>query len=195
MARGSCSPRFLAAFVLAASPAALAHAEARRLPAGTAIPVTFETTVSSATSNAEDKVLAKVRQDVSAGGRVVLPAGSELRGHVISARRSGKVKGRASLSLRFSEVVVGGKTYVVSTQRIGLVAPATHGKDAKIIGGGAGAGAIVGAIADGKKGAGVGALIGGGAGTGVVLTTRGKEVSLPAGSRWRVRLLKPLDLD
>ena len=195
MARGSCSPRFLAAVLLAASPAALARAEARRLPAGTTIPVTFETSVSSATSNAEDKVLAKVRQDVSAGGRVVLPAGSELRGHVISARRSGKVKGRASLSLRFSEVVVGGKTYLVSTQRIALAAPATHGKDAKIIGGGAGAGAVVGAITGGKKGAGVGALVGGGAGTGVVLATRGKEVSLPAGTRWRVRLLKPLDLD
>ena len=79
MVQGCYSPRFLAAVLLAASPAALAGAEARRLPAGTAIPVTFETTVSSATSNAEDKVLAKVRQDVSAGGRVVLPAGSRWR--------------------------------------------------------------------------------------------------------------------
>jgi len=194
MVRGASSPRLLAAVVLAAAPAVAAHADAR-LPAGTVIPVTFETTVSSATSNSEDKVLAKVRQDVRAGGRVVLPAGSELRGHVISARRSGKVKGRAYLSLRFSELVVGGKTYPVTTRRIALVAPKTHGRDAKIIGGGAAAGALVGAIADGKKGAGVGALVGGGAGTGVVLTTRGKEVTLPAGSRWRVRLLKPLDID
>jgi hypothetical protein len=195
MARGSSFVRLLAAALLAASPAALARAEVLRLPAGASIPVTFETTVSSATSNAEDKVLAKVREDVSAGGRVVLPAGSEMRGHVIAARRSGKVKGRASLSLLFSEVVVGGKTYTVTTRRIALVAPATHRRDAEIIGGGAGAGAIVGAIAGGKKGAGVGALVGGGAGTGVVLTTRGKDVALPAGARWRVRLLKPLDVD
>jgi hypothetical protein len=193
MVRGSSSG-LTAAIFMAAVPVAAARADSR-LPAGTALPVTFETTVSSATSNAEDKVLAKVRADVRSGGRVVVPAGSELRGHVISARRSGKVKGLAYLSLRFTELSVGGKTYAVSTGRIAVQAPKTHGKDAKVIGGGAAAGALVGAIADGKKGAGVGALVGGGAGTGVVLATRGKEVTLPAGARWRVRLLKPLDLD
>ena len=194
MMRGASSSRLMAVVLLSAGPAVAARADAR-LPAGTAIPVTFETTVSSATSNAEDKVLAKVRADVRSGGRVVVPAGSELRGHVLAARRSGKVKGRAYLSLRFTEMSVGGKTYAISAGRISLLAPKTHGRDAKIIGGGAAAGALVGAIADGKKGAGVGALVGGGAGTGVVLTTRGKEVTLPAGARWRVRLLKPLTLD
>ena len=88
-----------------------------------------------------------------------------------------------------------GKTYAVGTRRISLLAPETHGKDAKIIGGGTGAGALVGAIADGKSGAAKGALVGGGAGTGVVLATRGKEVSIPAGSRWRVRLARPLVVD
>lgn len=187
-------PRLLAAGVLALAPAAAAHADAR-LATGTALPVTFETTVSSATSKVEDKVLARVRADVRSGGRVVVPAGSELRGHVLAARRSGKVKGRAYLSLRFTELSMGGKTYPVSTGRISLLAPKTHGKDAKVIGGSAAAGALVGAIADGKHGAAVGGLVGGGAGTGVVLATRGKEVTLPAGARWRVRLLKPLTLD
>ena len=68
----------------------------------------------------------------------------------------------------------------------------SHGKDAKIIGGGAGAGAILGAILDGKEGAAKGALIGAGTGTGVVLGTRGKEVGLGRGARWRVRLAQPL---
>ena len=194
MVRGASSPRLVAATFLALAPAVAARADSR-LPAGTALPVTFETTVSSATSNAEDKVLARVRADVRSGGRVVVPAGSELRGHVLTARRSGKVKGRAYLSLRFTELSVGGRTYPVSTGRIAVLAPRTHGRDAKIIGGGAAAGALVGAIADGGKGAGVGALVGGGAGTGAVLATRGKEVTLPAGARWRVRLLKPLMLD
>ena len=194
MVRGASSPRLVAATFLALAPAVAARADSR-LPAGAALPVTFETTVSSATSNAEDKVLARVRADVRSGGRVVVPAGSELRGHVLTARRSGKVKGRAYLSLRFTELSVGGRTYPVSTGRIAVLAPRTHGRDAKIIGGGAAAGALVGAIADGGKGAGVGALVGGGAGTGAVLATRGKEVTLPAGARWRVRLLKPLMLD
>jgi hypothetical protein len=162
---------------------------------GTVIPVSFETTVSSATSRPEDKVLARVRQDVRVGGAVAIPAGSELRGHVISARRSGKVKGRAFLSLAFTDLAIGGKSYTIAARRVAVLAPATHGRDAKIIGGTTAGGAVVGAIADGKKGAAVGGLVGAGAGTGVVLTNRGKEVTLPAGSRWRVRLVKPLVLD
>ncbi len=174
--------------------AARVQAATHTLPIGTVLPVTFETTVSSATSRAEEKVLARLREPVRVGG-ATLPEGSELRGHVISVRRSGKVKGRAALSLAFTQLVAGGKTYTLGARRISLLAPETHGKDARIIGGGAGAGAVVGAIVDGKSGAAKGALVGGGAGTGVVLATRGKEVSIPAGSRWRVRLARPLVVD
>jgi hypothetical protein len=180
--------------MLAALPIAAAAAE-RTVPVGTAIPVSFETTVSSATSRPEDKVLARVRQDVRVGGAVAIPAGSELRGHVISARRSGKVKGRAYLSLSFTDLSVGGKTYKIAARRVAVLAPATHGRDAKIIGGATAGGAVVGAVAKGKKGAAVGGLVGAGAGTGVVLTNRGKEVTLPAGSRWRIRLVRPLVVD
>ena len=174
--------------------AATLQAAPHTLPVGTVLPVTFETTVSSATSRPEEKVLARLRAPVRVGA-ATLPEGSELRGHVISVHRSGKVKGRASLSLAFTQLVANGKTYALGARRISLLAPETHGKDAKIIGGGAGAGAVVGALVDGKSGAAKGAVVGGGAGTGVVLATRGKEVSIPAGSRWRVRLVRPLVVD
>jgi hypothetical protein len=175
--------------------AADASAAVRRLPAETAIPIALETTVSSATSRPEDRVDAKVRANVLSGGKVVIPAGSQLRGHVVSVRRPGKVKGLAYLSVSFNELVANGKTYRIATRRLGVQGQPSHGRDAKIIGGGAGAGAIVGAIVDGKGGAAKGALVGAGAGTGAVLATRGKEVTLPAGSRWRVRLAQPLDID
>ena len=186
--------RVVPVVVLATVLAAPARAASRTLPIGTILPVTFETTVSSATSRPEEKVLAKLRETVRVGD-ATLPAGSELRGHVISVQRPGKVKGRAAMSLAFTELAVGNKTYVIGTRRISLLAPPQHGKDAKIIGGGAGAGAIVGAIVDGKEGAAKGALVGAGAGTGVVLTTRGRDVSIPAGSRWRVRLVRALAVD
>jgi len=172
-----------------------ATAAARQLPAETSIPVTLETTVSSATSHPEDRVDARVSADVVSGGKVVIPAGSELRGHVVTVRRSGKVKGLAYLSMSFNELVANGKTYRIDTRRIGVQAKPSHGRDAKIIGGGAGAGAVVGAIVDGKEGAAKGALIGAGAGTGAVLATRGKEVTFASGSHWRVRLAKPLEVD
>jgi hypothetical protein len=185
-------PTLTAAVLATGLASGAAEAASGRLGAGAVIPVRFDTAVSSATSDPEDRVEATVRENVRAGERVVIPAGSTLRGHVISAERSGRVKGRARLSLRFTEVEIDGRWHRVSTQRIALVAPSSGGKDAKIIGGGAGAGAVIGAIVDGKEGAAKGALLGAGTGTGVVLGTRGKEVGLGRGARWRVRLSQPL---
>ena len=195
MLRADMKPFALGAGLLAGLSIMPVSAAARQLPAETSIPITLETSHSTATSHTEDRVDARVRADVVSGGKVVIPAGSELRGHLVTVRRSGKVKGLAYMSMSFSELVANGKTYRIATRRIGVQAQPSHGRDAKIIGGGAGAGAVVGALVDGKGGAAKGALIGAGAGTGAVLVTRGKEVTFPAGSRWRVRLTKPLDID
>ena len=163
------------------------------LPVGTVLPVRFETTISSASSRPEDKVLAVVRENVlDDDGSVVIPAGSELRGRVVSAQRAGKVKGRSYLAVSFDSVEVNGRVHRVSTNRLGVQGRSGAKKDAAIIGGGTGAGALVGAIADGKGGAAKGALIGGATGTGVVLATRGPEVVIPAGARYRVRLADSL---
>jgi hypothetical protein len=165
------------------------------LPSDTLLPVRMQTTVSSATSHPEDRVLAVVRSDVVRNGRVVIPAGSEVRGHVVSSRRAGKVSGRSYLAVRFTEIEVRGRRYPLATRPLAAQGAKSHGRDAKLIGGGAGAGALVGAIADGKGGAAKGALLGGAAGTGVVLTTRGKEVVFPAGGRYRLRLSRSLSVD
>jgi hypothetical protein len=162
---------------------------ATTLPAGTVLPVRFETTISSASSRPEDKVLAVVRENIlDPDGGIVIPAGSELRGRVISAQRAGKVKGRSYLAVSFDSVEVNGRVHRVATNRLGVLGRSGAKKDAVIIGGGTGAGALVGAITGGKGGAGKGALIGGATGTGVVLATRGPEVVIPAGARYRVRL-------
>jgi hypothetical protein len=167
----------------AALSAGLAGAADGRLPAGSVIPVRMESSVSSARSDPEDRVRAIVRENVRSNGRVVIPAGSEIRGHVLSAKRSGRVKGRAQLAVRFNEVNINGRWHRIGTQRISLVAPDSHKRDGVMVGGGAGAGAIIGAIVDGKEGAAKGALLGAGTGTGAVLATRGKEVGMPTGSR------------
>jgi hypothetical protein len=164
------------------------------LPAGTVLPVRFETTVSSATSRPEDRVIAVLREDVRLGNRVVLPAGSELRGVVLSAVPSGRVKTRARLALSFDSIEVDGERHAMQTRTINLEASDTRGRDAGIVAGSTGAGAVVGALADGGKGAKVGALVGAGAGTAAILHNKGKEVTLASGTRWRVRLSQPLAL-
>jgi hypothetical protein len=162
------------------------------LPAGTTLPLELKSAVASDTSNVEDPVRAALRRSVTVDGIQVLPAGTEVLGHVTSAERSAKVKGRASIAFRFSQIDLPGGRETISTGTVSRVAPATKKKDATKIGAGAGAGAIIGGIVGGGGGAAKGAAIGGGAGTAVVLATRGQEVRLAPGTPVSVKLTAPL---
>jgi hypothetical protein len=162
------------------------------VPAGTDLVLTLETPVSSETANPDQAVRAKVAKPVVISGMEVIPAGAPVTGAVVSAERAGRVKGRASIALRFNEVIVAKTPYRITTARIAREAEATKGEDAKKIGIGAGVGTAIGAIAGGKKGAAIGAGIGGGAGTGAVLATRGKEVTIPAGATLRTTITEPV---
>jgi len=164
------------------------RAERVTIPAGTQLTLVLETPLSSATSQAGDRVEARVERATSEDGRVLLPGGTVLKGRVLEAQSSGRVKGRARLAVAFDQIVVRGRTQRLDTTEIEATAADSHERDAAVIGGGAAAGAIVGAITGGGKGAKKGAIIGGVAGTGAVLATKGKEVELPAGSRWTVRV-------
>jgi type IV secretory pathway VirB10-like protein len=168
------------------------RAEQVTIPAGTQLSLVLETPLSSETSHPGDRVEARVERAMSEDGRVLLPGGTVLKGKVIEARSSGRVKGRARLAVAFDQIVVRGRTQPLATTEIEATAADCHERDAAVIGGGAAAGAIIGAITGGGKGAGKGAIIGGVAGTGAVLATKGKEVELPAGSRWTVKVKDPV---
>jgi hypothetical protein len=164
------------------------RAEQVNIPAGTQLSLVLETPLSSATSNPGDRVEARVERAMSDDGRVLLPGGTVLKGRVVDARSSGRVKGRARLAVAFDQIVVRGRTQPLATTEIEATAADSHERDAAVVGGGAAAGAIIGAITGGGSGAKKGAIIGGVAGTGAVLATKGKEIDLPAGSRWTVRV-------
>jgi hypothetical protein len=162
------------------------------LPTGTALSLTLATSVASDTSRAEEPIRATLAKPVLVDGSVVLPTGSEVKGLVVSAEPSGRVKGRASIAIRFDRVSAWNDEYRIRTATIAREAEATKKEDATKIAIGAGAGAVVGAIAGGKKGAAIGTAVGGGAGTGVVMATRGKEVSLGTGATVTARLQEPI---
>jgi hypothetical protein len=164
------------------------------VPAGTVLPLELRSTVSSASSHVEDPVHARLRRSILVGGLTALPAGSTVLGHVTSAKRSARVKGRAQIGFRFTQLDLPGEgeRLAIRTSPVGRVAPATKKRDAAEIGAGAAGGAIVGGILGGGSGAAKGSAIGGAAGTGVVLSTRGKEVAVHPGALVSVKLLSPL---
>ena len=164
------------------------------VPAGTALNVALQTVVSSDQSKVEDTVRAALTKSIVIDGTTVVPEGATLVGTVLEVHQSGRVKGRASVALRFTQLHVRDETLGIRTPRITREAEATKSEDAKKIGIGAGAGALIGAVAGGKKGAAIGGVVGAGAGTGAVLATRGKEVRLGAGTRIRTVFEEPVTI-
>jgi hypothetical protein len=136
--------------------------------------------------------VATLAEDVTVDDEVLLPKGAEVHGHVVSAVRSGRVKGRAHLVVAWSELRVNSRSYTIDATGFDITAGSSTSKDAKIAGGSAAAGAIIGGIAGGGSGALKGGLIGGAVGGGAVLATHGVEVELKQGSAHTITLKKGL---
>ena len=162
------------------------------IPAGTRLRLRLDSSYASDTSSVEDRVQAHLVSPIVVDGATVVPSNTAAIGHVTAARESAKVKGRAYLAVRFTELRTGDERYRMSTRAWGREAPGTKKKDAAKIAVPGAVGALVGAAIDGKKGAAIGAGVGAGAGTAVVLSTAGEEVRLPRGSTLLVRLSAPL---
>jgi hypothetical protein len=158
------------------------------LAAGTELQLVLERGLSSATSHVGEAVTARVARATAPDGRIVLPGGTVLKGKVSRADAAGRVSGKSRLAVNFDHIVVRGVEHPLDTTAIDVAGPDSHGRDAAIIGGSTVGGAIVGGILGGGGGAKKGAVVGVLGGTGAVLATRGKDVEIPAGSNWTVRV-------
>jgi len=165
------------------------------LPEGTKLAVRLESPVGSDTSRVESPVEATLSEAVVVDGIDVFPVGSVVKGEVAAAQAAGKVKGRASLALRFTSIAVAGRDEPSAiVARTSFLAPSTKGEDAAKIGIPAAGGAIVGGIVGGKKGAAIGAAVGGGGGTAVVLSTSGDEIRLGRGAALTLTMERAIDV-
>jgi hypothetical protein len=174
--------------------ATLAHA-ATSIPAGTAITVTIDQSISSKNAQAGQGVVATVAHDVTVDGKVVIPRGSHAKLVVSSVQASGRLSTPAKLYLRLKSVEVHGKTYTIATSSSGKTMGGKGKRDAGFIGGGAGAGALIGGLAGGGKGAAIGAVAGAGAGTAGAAATGKKEVEFPAETRLSFTTRAPVTIN
>jgi hypothetical protein len=158
------------------------------VPVGTEIDVRLQSNLNSGISQVEDRFDATTLVDVGVNSRVVIPAGSVMRGVVTAVEPATRTNRTARLTVSFDQVTVNGQPHAIR----GTVTQAIEGEGIKgetaRIGAGAGVGAIIGGILGGFKGALAGILIGGG---GTIAATEGKEVEIPQGSVLRVRLDSP----
>ncbi len=154
------------------------------IPVGTEFDVRLQNQLSSGTNAVEDRFEATTLVDLTRDGRIIVPAGSTIRGVVSAVDKASRADRKGSLRLSFDRITVNGRHYDIKGTVTQMMEGST-GNEVKKVGGGAAAGAIIGALLGGGKGALLGAMIGGG---GMVAATPGSDVTLPVGTILRVRL-------
>lgn len=190
----------------------LAYAAAD-IPQGTHVGMRMVNAVSTRTAREGDYVYLRTATPIAVGGRILVPAGTYVQGVVTHSVRSGRVKGRAELSIRIETMTMdsgkvvriaphlqsvdsGGSEQKVDPRENGIQQGGSKGNDAKTAAELSGAGAAIGGMStETWRGAGIGAGVGAGVGLATVLLTRGKEVDLRQGSMIDVVFDKPVAVE
>jgi len=160
---------------------AMAPAPPSRLPAGTNLHVRLLQSLSSATARSGDHFDAELAEPVQLEGAPALPRGARIRGRVASARASGGLRGTGYLRVTLDSIQTpDGSWHDVETTAVSLRGGSHKRRNAVLIGGGSGLGALIGGAAGGGAGAAIGALSGAGAGTVGALVTGKKDVGFAA---------------
>ncbi|HUK30667.1 MAG TPA: hypothetical protein VLV89_06105 [Candidatus Acidoferrum sp.] len=160
----------------------------------TPIQVTLNQALASNKNRPGDHFEATVSAPIVVDGKTIVPAGAQATGLVVDAERSGRLMGRARLELALESVDVNGVAYDIHTLDTGRKGGSHKKRNFALIGGGAGGGAIIGAIAGGGKGALIGGPVGAGAGVATAFITGKKDVRLPPETRLTFRLSQPVTI-
>jgi hypothetical protein len=143
------------------------------LPAGTEIKVRADQQITADTNNVGQHYSATIAEAVNdSSGNVLIPRGSPAELTTVS--------NGSKVALDLRSVTVDGTRYTIAANSYKPGSLGANKKTAEYTGGGALAGAVIGAIAGGAKGAAIGTLAGGAAGAGTQVLTSGKNINIPA---------------
>lgn len=185
------------------------------VPAGTKIPLTLKSPLSTKTAKPGDTVYLSSDFPVIIGSRVVIPAGVFVQGYIDGLQHGGKIKGKAQLMMHFVSMAfpngvvialpgavdkVPGANNAQVTDKEGLIEQSSSkGADAKTIANstltGAGIGGLAGLAGDnGALGLGVGAGAGAAAGLIETMMKHGDDIVFPAGTTVVMVMQRPLEV-
>jgi hypothetical protein len=180
----------------AATPQKLPFAEPKPLvlPANTAVYVRLQEPLSSSTAQSGQVFTAVLDEPLVIDEKTIAPKGAPVMGKVVAARESGHLHNSGFLRITLASITVNGKSIPVRTTSMYVSGGSYKKRDMAFIGGGAGGGALIGALAGGGKGAAIGSLIGAAGGTGAAYATGKKEVGFAAERRLGFKLMQPLNI-
>ena len=164
------------------------------IPAGTVLNVRTTGPISTNSAQANQEFEGSLSKPLMVGETIVVPVGAPVVGVIPQAKSAGRIKGEGTLALMLTSLTVKGKPYQISTAVWTQDAKGRGKRSATMIGGGGGAGAVIGGLAGGGKGAAIGALAGAAAGTAGATMTGKRDVTIPAETVLTFKLSKPLTL-
>jgi hypothetical protein len=148
--------------------------------AGTPIAVRTLSDVNTKNVKSGNEFEATLQGPLQVDGHTLAPSGASVIGVVTNADQGGRVKGKASLSLKLARLhLANGQTVAIHTNTVSQEAKSGTKKNLMRTGIASGAGAAIGAIAGGGRGAAIGAGIGAGAGVATNMATRGPAAEIP----------------
>jgi hypothetical protein len=199
-ADGDADPQQEAKLSQRADPAPADH----RVPNGTRVPLVLLNSISTKHAAPGDLVYLESVFPVVIDGRILIPPGTYISGSVTNVKRTGRVKGRGEIYLRFEQMILPNGTIRDLTGRVGsmdgrspedfdreegrITAESNKGEDTRTVAETTAAGTSIGAIAGAAgghtgMGLGIGAAAGAAAGLIGVLTSRGPEAILEKGTQ------------
>lgn len=163
------------------------------IQAGTNLAVRVDQRISVKTNHAGDSFSGEIVDPVvDPNGNAIVPKGTQVGGVIDAAQARGKFKGASTLELRLTSMTLDGTRYQLKTADLAEHKKGKGKRSTAMIGGGAGLGMLIGALAGGGKGALIGGLAGGGAGTAGAAMTGNKDLEIPAESIVHFRLSQDL---
>lgn len=158
------------------------------IPTGTPITVRLQERLSSASAVPGERFDAVIDEPIVVRNQVVVPVGALAVGHVVLARRSGRLRHPGELGVTLDSITVGQDNVHLATSSVVVRGGSYKKRNWAFIGGGTGGGALIGALAAGGKGALIGSGIGAAAGTTTAFITGKKNVAFGVERRLRFRV-------
>jgi len=159
------------------------------IAAGTNLTIRINQHISVKTSRAGDQFDGEIVDPVvGENGSVVIPKGAPVGGVVVASHRRGHFKGSSILELRLTHLTLNGSRYRLDTADLTRTKKGKGKRSAAFIGGGTGAGMLIGGVASGGVGLLVGGLAGAGGGTLLGGLTGNRDIDIPAESIVRFKL-------
>ena len=156
------------------------------VPAGTRLVIRMNDTVDSSRHGAGHRFRGQLEGALVVDGVTVAPRGTFVHGRIIQAQQSGRLAGRASLSIEFTDIMIHEQLFPMSTRDLSAQGQGEGGRTL----GRTARGAALGGLIDGSSGARTGARVGAGAS----ILTRGESINVPRGTILETTLSAALTL-